>query len=197
MFIEICGGIASGKTTLCSTIGNNGVNTAFEKFHKNPFFEDFYTDQSSFSFETEITFLLQHYHEIKKRMKLDMICYDFSLTQDCAYADLNLSGNKHHIFFEIEKELRNEIGFPDLLIHLVCPADILIQRIRERNRDVEQNITINYLELLDSALESRVDLAKTQTEVVVINSDTVDFRSALPEIINSYSFIFKNGLKQC
>ena len=78
MFIEICGAIASRKPTLCSTIGNNGVNTAFEKFHKNPFFEDFYTDQSSFSFETEITFLLQHYHEIKKRMKLDMICYDFS-----------------------------------------------------------------------------------------------------------------------
>ena len=31
----------------------------------NPFWEAFYTDPSAYTFETEITFLLQHYHFAK------------------------------------------------------------------------------------------------------------------------------------
>lgn len=182
MRIEICGGIASGKTTLCQTLGGHSIETVREKFHDNPFFEDYYNNPSKFAFETELTFLLQHYHDIKIASILARSVSDFSLVQDLAYADLNLSGKRHNIFCEIEKELRDEIGFPDLLIHLICPADVLLRRIQARNRDAEKNITVEYLDALNSSLENRVKFIKPKIQVVALNSNDVDFRITLPKL---------------
>lgn len=70
MRIEICGGIASGKTTLAKLLEENGIGKAiYENFEKNPFWEAFYKNPSKYAFETEIAFTLQHYHEIKKKQQ--------------------------------------------------------------------------------------------------------------------------------
>lgn len=179
MLIEICGGIASGKTTLCRSISALGGSAVYENFQKNPFLDLFYKDQKSFSFETEITFLLQHYSSIKIASKACPIICDFSLVQDLAYADVNLVGTRHQIFCSIEEELRAEIGFPDLLIYLTCPNNVLLERISARNRDAEKSITTEYLNALNSALEHRV---KQISNIVVIDSNKIDFRDSLPQI---------------
>ncbi len=182
MIIEICGGIASGKTTLCKSISALGGSAAYENFQKNPFLDFFYKDQKRFSFETEVTFLLQHYHSIKIASKACPIICDFSLVQDLAYADANLIGARHKIFCSIEKELRAEIGLPDLLIYLTCPSSVLLERIRSRNRDAEKGITIGYLNALNSALEHRVRKIKKLSNIVVIDSYSIDFRDMMPQI---------------
>ena len=55
--VEICGNIASGKTTLCQGLIGKGKNAVFEDFQKNPFFKDFYDDPVAYSFETETSFI--------------------------------------------------------------------------------------------------------------------------------------------
>jgi deoxyadenosine/deoxycytidine kinase len=42
--IEICGGIASGKTTLAVLMQRSGYSAVFENFTLNPFIENFYSD---------------------------------------------------------------------------------------------------------------------------------------------------------
>lgn len=182
MLIEICGGIASGKTTLCKSIAALCGSAVHEDFQKNPFLDFFYKEQKRFSFETEVTFLLQHYHSIKIASKSCPTICDFSLVQDLAYADTNLIGARHKIFCSIEIELRAEIGLPDLLIYLTCPSSVLLERVLSRNRDVEKGITIEYLNALNSALEHRVKKIKKTTNIVVIDSHSIDFREMMPQI---------------
>ena len=68
MRIEICGGIASGKTSLAKLLEEHTIGTViYEDFKVNPFWEAFYNNPGEYIFETELTFTLQHYHEIKKR----------------------------------------------------------------------------------------------------------------------------------
>lgn len=60
--VEFCGGIASGKTTLTKLLQIENLTSVFEDFGKNPFYRAFYHDPVGTAFETELTFLSQHYH---------------------------------------------------------------------------------------------------------------------------------------
>lgn len=180
--IEICGNIASGKTTLCQRLTSKGFFPVLENFQKNPFFQDFYEDPQAFSFETELTFLLQHYHSIKISNKKKLIACDYSLFLDMAYADVNLTGNRHKLFTEIVEELLIEIGHPLQIIHLTCPEEVLLQRIAARNRDVEKSISVEYLKALSKAISLRLKKSPDQIQVISINSNSINFVSGIEGI---------------
>ena len=180
--VEICGNIASGKTTLCQKFQGRKFLPIFEEFQKNPFYEDFYQNPLAYSFETELTFLLQHYHSIKKKHSVNHLACDYSLIQDMAYADVNLAGNRHKIFFELVDEIEKEIGDPTQIIHLICSEEILIKRIRARNREVEASISIEYLQSLAKAIQMRVEKVSSQVKIITINSAIVDFTVGIEHI---------------
>lgn len=180
--LEICGNIASGKTTLCQNLQKKKFSSTFEEFKRNPFYEAFYMNPVAYAFETELTFLLQHYHSIKIHPTNDLLACDFSLLQDLAYADVNLTGNRYHIFLELFREIQQEIGHPQSIIYLTCPEDILLERIIARNREAETSITIDYLKSLAGALAARVRSASSQVNVISIKSDLVDFRRNIDNI---------------
>ena len=173
--IEICGSIAAGKTTLTKALASCGLTSVKEKFDRNPFIESFYTDPARFSFETEITFLLQHYHSIKIAEDSRLLVCDYSLTLDKAYADVTLPDSRREIFFNIAEELEQEIGVPDKIIYLNCPEEILLERIAHRNRSFEAGIQINYLQALSAAIEIRMKEAAEKSEVLKINSHELNF----------------------
>lgn len=173
--IEICGNIASGKTTLCQNLVSKGCYPILENFQDNPFLEKFYENPQKFSFETEVTFLLQHYHLIKLQRKRPLNACDYSLFLDMAYADINLTGNRYKIFSDIVQDLQNEIGLPLQIIHLICPEDILIERIIGRGRDTETSITVDYLKALTRAISLRLKKISNQIPVLSIDSHTINF----------------------
>ncbi|MGD0401406.1 MAG: deoxynucleoside kinase [Syntrophobacteraceae bacterium] len=180
--IEICGNIASGKTTLCRGLISKEFQPIFEDFQKNPFFEEFYKDPPAFSFETEVTFLLQHYHSIKIQKNNAQLVCDYSLLLDLAYADVNLAGDRHKIFCEMVAELQNEIGFPSQIINLMCPEEVLLQRIRARNREEETSITFDYLRALSKAISLRIKGILSQISVITIDSNAIDFTPGIEGI---------------
>lgn len=180
--VEICGNIASGKTTLCQGLAKKEFQPLYEEFQKNPFFEDFYIDPAAYSFETEVTFLLQHYHSIKKQKASPQLATDYSFLLDMAYADVNLSGSRLNIFFEILQELQLELGLPSRIIHLICPDEVLLKRIIKRSRDAETTITIDYLNSLSRAISLRVKQFSTQIPTLTIDSNAIDFTSGLDGI---------------
>ncbi|WP_419174442.1 deoxynucleoside kinase [Desulfosediminicola sp.] len=182
---EICGNIASGKTTLCQNLFNIDRLPIYEKFQDNPFYKAFYLNPSAYSFETELTFLLQHYHSIKESSSVPHLVCDYSLLLDMAYADVNLTENRHRIFFEVVLELLHEIGHPQTIIHLTCPEEILLDRIIARSRSAETSITLDYLKAISEALSKRVNSISSKTKVITIKSDLVDFRmgiDCIPEL---------------
>ena len=89
-----------------------------EDFQANPFWKPFYADPAGTAFETEITFLLQHYHEIKVATKQGkpFVC-DFSPLLDLAYSYVTLDKEKQSAFAAVHTEVHKEILSPGLLIH--------------------------------------------------------------------------------
>jgi deoxyguanosine kinase len=175
-YIEICGGIASGKTTFSTLFEIFGIDEVFENFEINPFWQKFYSNPTQYAFETEITFLLQHYHQIKfyTNKNSNFIC-DFSLLLDLAYADVTLQGSKKESFVSVYNETIKELPPPALLIHLVCDPKTELERIRKRGRSVESTITIDFLESLKLAIERRVSEVREKANVLTIDSDKLDF----------------------
>lgn len=179
MRIELCGGIASGKTTFAHALKTHltRFTTVYEDFSANTFLDDFYKDTARYAYETEISFLLQHMHQIKitQSKGVDLIC-DFSLEQDYAYAVSNLEPVSRHSFEEVYKEAARQIGPPDLICFLQCPSLVLAERIHARERSNEMEINVTYLDNTVRALRDR--LSQQKSDVVVIDSNQYDFRNS-------------------
>lgn len=88
--IEICGGIATGKTSLAGRLMQHGsFRLVWEKYREVPFWEKFYAAPAKFALEKNISFLLFHSDAIREAMKSDsrdIVC-DFAMFQDLAYAE--------------------------------------------------------------------------------------------------------------
>lgn len=174
--IEICGGIASGKTTLANLLSPAIGQVVLENFSNNPFWRAFYADPNNTAFETEITFLLQHYHQIKVASKQDeSFACDFSLLLDYAYAHVTLSDSRFETFAQVYKEARSHLSPPSLLVHLRCDPAVELERIRARGRDVEASITVDYLTALNSRLDSLVTSLPATQAVLPLDSVHYDF----------------------
>lgn len=186
--VEICGNIASGKTTLSHSLMYYGMHVINEIFLDNPFLNIFYKNPKLYSFETEITFLLQHYHAIKTANNAQIVC-DYSLTLDKAYADVTLTPTRRKIFLNITEELESEIGLPATIIYLKCPEEILLNRIRSRNRSFELSIDIGYLKSLSEAIHQRVEEISREVEIICIDSYLTNFIDRIQGISELERFV--------
>ena len=148
----------------------------YEDFKRSPFWEAFYTNPGKFIFETEISFILLHYHQVKKALEeraSNLIC-DFSFQLDLAYAKMGLSGTQLSAFESVLKEIKKELQEPDLYVYLECDAKIQLDRIRGRQRSEEASITFEFLESLNNALKYEVSLIDKK-KLIIINSVENDF----------------------
>lgn len=176
-YVEIAGGIAAGKTTLLKALESPEIAPVYENHSLNPFWEAFYTEPTAYAFETEITFLLQHYHFAKAaRNDGRLLVLDHSFELDYAYACVGLHAVRRSIFSTVYEEIRRELGWPTTLIWIRCAADEELRRIRNRARQVEQDIDQGFLANLNRELETAVLRAKDHTTVVELDSQQVDFR---------------------
>jgi len=180
--IEVCGGIGSGKTTIAALLAKYSVAPAlFENFHANPFWEAFYTDPARYAFETEVTFLLQHYHAVKRAAESSrlFVC-DFSFVLDRAYVDVTLRDAKRDAFLAVFDEVQRELDTPSLLVHLRCSAETELARIQQRARASESSISTEYLQSLNDAVERHVEAVSPTVRVVRLDSDRQNFATDEP-----------------
>ena len=179
--IEICGGIATGKTWLARSLSHYGPSQLVEeRFREIPFWEKFYTAtpqaRTKYEFQKNVSFLLFHAESIRdgeQSDSRDMVC-DFAMFQDLAYAALSPD---LHILESIYSRLIEQIGLPTAIIRLRCAPEIQLERIRRRGRRPEQSIDRSYLDHLDQKIEERLGklLEKHRIEVREIDTGTTDF----------------------
>ena len=176
--IEVAGSIGSGKTTLVGILSAPFIKGVYEDHTINPFWKAFYTDPSTCAFETEISFLLQHYHfaKLAAAKTEGVILLDHSFELDMAYAEVGLEGSRKDIFTSIYREIQSEIGLPRALVSITCSAEEMLRRIRARGRSFEDNITVEFLEDLQLELERRIATIASRVPVVTVDSEAADFR---------------------
>lgn len=178
VIIEVAGGIASGKTSLVNLLSSEFGEGIYEEFKNNPFWKQFYEFPDLYAFETEVTFLLQHYSALKNAVKYlgekALIC-DYSFVLDLAYADMNLRGEKRKVFDCVYNFVGNEFRFPRLIINLVCDPKVQLERIKGRGRVEEKEISLSYLVNLNQVLSSRVMEVSRDVPILNIDSHKTNF----------------------
>mgnify|MGYP002855522550 CR=1 FL=1 len=171
--IEICGGIAAGKTTLAGIFEEKGYRVLYERFEDNPFLKDFYKNLGlDNTLETEISFVMLHSYLVKSCREFHSVVCDFSLLQDYAYGFSNLSNEDYKIFQQIYGHFTNRFTKPDIIIYLQCDIECLLERLHKRGRADEQTITADYLHKTVKELEEQL---KHYNNVLTLRSDEYDF----------------------
>ena len=178
--VEIAGGIASGKTTLLRAISNYSATQVLEDHRLNPFCTAFYSNPSQYVFETELGFLLQHYHFAKIALRASPpVILDHSFELDFSYAKVGLLGSRLEIFSALYQEVRMELGYPDVIIFVRCSPEEELRRIQQRGRDFEQTVELDFLRRLNHELEEILheQQRSKSISVIEIDSERTDFRS--------------------
>lgn len=186
--IEICGGIASGKTSLAQILEKEGFLSIYERFEDNPFLNEFYTNSEDDNvLETEMVFMLLHYNLIKQKKNAGKLVCDYSLFQDYCYGLNNLEKEEIFIFEKVYNHLIKRILPVNLIIYLKCNVDCLLKRIKKRDRLMEQVISREYLQSNIDTIEEQLS---KQDNVLIIHSDRYNFiqddRSDVIEMIKDY-----------
>lgn len=158
MLISIDGCVGIGKTTVAKGLASfRGSSVLLESFELNPFLSEFYEDPAGTAFETEIFFLLLHFHQLKSIAAMvanSEVIADFHLGKDLIYADLNLRDERaRRLFQEVYDFCRPAIPKPKILIFLAGPTTLIVDRIRSRQRDFELKIDPEYYGAINAAYE--------------------------------------------
>ncbi len=180
--ILVAGNIGSGKTSLTERIGERlNWRTAYESVADNPYLPDFYANMRAWSFHLQVYFL-GHRAEQHLEMANDprSAIIDRSIYEDAFIfaRALHQMGNINERDYQTYRQLFNlvvkRLPAPDLLIYLKAPVDVLVDRIRQRGREIESSIDVDYLKLLDTFYTDWMAHFEL-CPVLTIHSDNLDF----------------------
>lgn len=158
MLIVVEGCVGAGKSTVAKGLAvRRQSKLILEDFHINPFLRSFYEDPVENAIETEFSFLLLHFHQLKNQpddTSGSETITDFHLGKDLIYADLNLKDTRaKRVFAELYELCSEKIARPALLICLSASTDLVVERIRRRRRDFELQIDPGYYAAVNAAYE--------------------------------------------
>lgn len=155
-YIVVEGPIGVGKTSLARRLAETyGTELLLEGADENPFLERFYKDAKSYALPTQLFFLFQRAKQVQALRQGDMFrpvrVADFLMEKDRLFAQMTLAEDELCLYDQAFNTLAIDAPVPDLVIYLQAPVDVLLERIRKRNRQYEQFIDATYLQrLVDS-----------------------------------------------
>ena len=179
-YIAISGTIGAGKSELASRISNleNG-NLILEEFAANSFLEKFYKQPDRYAFPLEISFLFERFQQLKTMFsQADIFSQyfvsDYLFDKSLIFAKNNLTEDQFSVFYPLFEAFKEQIPFPDLLIYLHRPVEVLLDNIKSRGRSFEQEIQFEYLNELQKAYLSYFK-SFSDKRIVVLQLNDIDF----------------------
>jgi len=154
-FLAIEGSIGAGKTTLARKIAEryNG-KLVLERFADNPFLPKFYEDQSKYAFQLEMSFLADRYQQfMEDTSQFDLfrsfMVSDYDIFKSLIFAKITLQQEEFKLYRKVFEFMYSEIKKPGVYLYLYQPTETLLQNIRKRGREYEQQIPAEYLEKIN------------------------------------------------
>jgi deoxyguanosine kinase len=178
-YIAIEGAIGAGKTSLAKILAERmEARLILEETEENPFLPDFYKNKERYAFQTQIFFLLSRYRQQADLFATDLfqkkMVSDYFFDKDRIFASVTLSANEFYLYERLLSILEKDIPKPDLVIYLQANSEILLRRIKERERPYEKNIDLGYIQNLNEAYNYYF-FHYTKTPLLVVNTDRIDF----------------------
>ena len=200
-YIAVEGPIGSGKTSLVKLLSAEfHARDIYEKVEDNPFLSRFYQDRRKYAFQAQIFFLFSRFQQPSGLLQQDLCnrvtISDYLFEKDKIFAYLNLDDDELDLYEKIYGILSPRLHQPDLVIYLQASTEVLLQRIRGRNKPYEKTITTDYLEELNQAY-SQFFFHYDASPLLVINTSGVDFIRSPEEVTQLIREIrtAKSGMK--
>lgn len=190
--IAIEGPIGVGKTTLARLLAKRlDARTVFEEADQNPFLPSFYRDPRRYAFQTQMFFLLSRYQqqlELKQEelFQQNTVC-DYVFQKDRIFAYLTLDDEELALYDRMYAMLDPRVPLPDLVVYLQARPQVLMDRIRTRNREWERALGLTYVEKVAKAYNDYF-FRYERTSLLVINTSDIDIvekESHLEEVISA------------
>jgi deoxyguanosine kinase len=176
-YIAIEGNIGAGKTSLASKMSEdfNGKLVP-ERFADNPFLPLFYDDQARYAFSLEMSFLADRYQQITDDLSQfnlfsDFVVADYHIFKSLIFSKVTLSEDEYRLYRRLFDIMYKELPKPGLYVYLYQNTPRLLQHIRKRGRDYEQDISADYLESINRGY---LDYIKSVQGLNVLVIDVTD-----------------------
>ena len=156
-YLVVEGPIGVGKTSLAQRLADAlGGVPVLEQAGDNPFLERFYRDRRAVALATQLQFLFQRSRQLAElgadgRTQPGPVVADFMPEKDPLFATLNLEPDELALYEQVRARFAPAAEPPDLVLYLQAPAEILIERIRQRGRQQEAAVSLAYLQQLVDA----------------------------------------------
>jgi deoxyadenosine/deoxycytidine kinase len=177
-YIVVEGPIGVGKTSLARRLASTFECQLVEELpDANPFLEGFYAEPGRSALATQLQFLLNRYRQQRTltAARDDRgVVADYLFAKDQIFAQMNLDGPELNLYREVLELLVDPIPTPDLVIYLEARPEVLLRRLRKRNREFERRISESYLEGLIEAYR-RFFHEYTEAPILVVNCSAIDF----------------------
>ena len=182
MFVVVAGNIGSGKTTLTKKLSERlGWKPHFESVSDNPYLADFYKDMSRWSFPLQVYFLTHRFNTHKQietspasSVQDRSIYEDANIFARALYEQGNLDARDYENYRTLFESMIQYLSPPTLMIFLKRSVPKLQERIKQRGRDYEQAIPVDYLTSLNHYYDdwyANYNMGKS----LIVDTDELDF----------------------
>ncbi len=179
-FIAVEGNIGAGKTTLANKIAAdfNG-KLVLERFEDNPFLPKFYEDQHRYAFPLEMSFLADRYQQFtddtsQYDLFKSFMVSDYDIYKSLIFAKITLQKEEFILYKKLFHLMYKEVKKPNIYVYLYQSPERLLENIKQRGRDFEQNISTTYLEEINAGYFNFIRSYPEQNNLIIDLGD-LDF----------------------
>jgi deoxyadenosine/deoxycytidine kinase len=182
LFVVVAGNIGCGKTTLTNKLSEKlGWKPHFESVQDNPYLADFYSNMSRWSFPLQVYFLNHRFNTHKmienssgSAIQDRSIYEDANIFARALFEQGDLDLRDYENYKSLYQSMINYLNPPTLMIFLRRSIPKLLERIKKRGRDYEQEIPVDYLTRLNLYYDDwykNYNMGKS----LIIDTDELDF----------------------
>lgn len=185
-YIAICGTVGSGKTTMLGKLLDHfGARASFheERPQDNPFICDYYADSKRWTFHAQVSFLSLYFDDPAWKPgngETELFFFDRCFLENLVIARYRLDqGDLTQAEFDVLEKLATGIGslMPkiDKYIYLDCSIQTILEHMRARGRDYEDNLDLMYVYELKTLYDKwRLTLPEERTMTVNMDGGEYD-----------------------
>ena len=180
-FIVIEGNIGAGKSTLSKKIAKDfGAKLILEEFSDNSFLPKFYKNPERFAFPLELSFLADRFTQLQEELSNlelfnNLIVSDYYFMKSLIFAKNTLNRDEYKLYQKLFNIIYPSLPKPDLYVYLHRPTDRLMENIKKRGREYEQEITKQYLNSVQEGYFNYFKLYQEEYKFLILDAEKVDF----------------------
>lgn len=179
-YVAIEGNIGAGKTSLAKQMASDfNAKLVLERFKENPFLPKFYKEPDRFAFPLEMSFLADRYQQLLDDLtQYDLfkenVIGDYDAYKSLIFAKITLQEEEYVLYRKLFHLMHKELPNPDVYVYLYQNTERLLENIKKRGRDFEQEIEAEYLQKIN---EGYMEFIRNQQndKIKIIDISKMDF----------------------